>query len=178
MLDRDRDVAERARWLTLTRIPGSLLLAFYNREKPIQSFDVPLLQLQPAGARARSIAHCVYVGFFACFQAISLERSRFRKIAFFSCFRSPQAAGIAHRPPRSLYCENKRSRQTDKQTDRPSTVTLAAHARRGLTTCYEFTVVQIVHKSLVNKIIRLEGKTLSLKVTQTVSVVLHIYSSP
>ena len=34
----------------------------------------------------------------------------------FSCFRGPQAAGIAHRPPRSLYCENKR-RQTDRQTD-------------------------------------------------------------
>ena len=33
----------------------------------------------------------------------------------FSCFRSPQAAGIAHRPPRSLYWENKR-----RQTDRPS----------------------------------------------------------
>ena len=48
----------------------------------------------------------------------------------FSCFRSPEAAGIAYRPPRSLYFENRR-RQTDKQTDRPSTVTLAAHARRG-----------------------------------------------
>ena len=36
---------------------------------------------QPAGARARSIAH-VYVGLSACFHAIFLERSRFRKIAF------------------------------------------------------------------------------------------------
>ena len=35
----------------------------------------------------------------------------------FSCFRSPQAAGIAHRSPRSLYCENKPG-QTDRQTDR------------------------------------------------------------
>ena len=65
------------------QVAFGLLLAFYNREKPIQSFDVPLLQLQPAGARARSIAHCAYVSFFACFHAISLERSRFRKIAFF-----------------------------------------------------------------------------------------------
>ena len=66
----------------VSQVAFGLLLAFYNREKPIQSFDIPLLQLQPAGARARSIAHCAYVGFFACFQAISLERSRFRKIAF------------------------------------------------------------------------------------------------
>ena len=101
----------------VSQVAFGLLLAFYNREKPIQSFDVPLLQLQLAGVRARSIAHCTYVGFFACFHAISLERSSFRKIAFlFSCFCSPQAAGIAHRPPRNLYCKNKR-RQTDRQTD-------------------------------------------------------------
>ena len=55
-----------------------------------------------------------------------------RKSPFlFSCFRSPQAAGIAHRPRRSLYCENKRG-QTDRQTDRRTDQTLAAHARRGL----------------------------------------------
>ena len=111
--------------------------------------------------RSHTALAYVYVGFFACFfHAISLERSCFRKIAFFSCFRSleaagitsarsiahctrvrmltfplvftpylwnavvsgksplcfrsPEAAGIAHRPPRSLYCENKR-----RQTNRP-----------------------------------------------------------
>ena len=38
-------------------------------------------------------------------------------------------------PLRCLQCENSRGhtdRQTDRQTDGPSTVTLAAHARRGL----------------------------------------------
>ena len=40
---RRRWVAERARWLTLTRIPGSVWPIFSNREKPIQSVDVPLL---------------------------------------------------------------------------------------------------------------------------------------
>ena len=43
----------------VSQVAFGLLLAFYNREKPIQSFNVPLLQLQPVGARARSIAHCV-----------------------------------------------------------------------------------------------------------------------
>ena len=51
----------------------------------------------------------------------------------FSCLCSTEAVGIAHKPPRSLQCENSRS-QTDKQTDTQNdyTVTLAAHARRGL----------------------------------------------
>ena len=45
----------------------------------------------------------MHIGFFACFHGISLERSRFRKIAlFFSGSRSSEAAGIANRPPRSL----------------------------------------------------------------------------
>ena len=40
LLGRDGDVAERARWLTLTRIPGSIwpiAIAFYNREKPMKA---------------------------------------------------------------------------------------------------------------------------------------------
>ena len=84
----------------------------------------------------------MHIGFFACFYAISLERSRFSKIAVpFSCPCGTEDVGIAHKPPRSLQSENSR-RQTDKQTDRQTdththrttTVTLAAHARRGLIT--------------------------------------------
>ena len=40
----------------------------------------------------------MHIGFLACFHAISLERSRFSKIA--AC--STEAVGIAHEPPRSL----------------------------------------------------------------------------
>ena len=40
----------------VSQVAFGLLLAFYNREKPIQSFDVPLLQLQPAG-RVRDRSH-------------------------------------------------------------------------------------------------------------------------
>ena len=45
----------------------------------------------------------IHIGFLACFHAISLERSRFSKIAtFLSCPCSTEAVGIAHKPPRSL----------------------------------------------------------------------------
>ena len=45
----------------------------------------------------------MHIGFLACFHAISLERSRFSKIAtYFSCPCSTEAVGIAHKPPRSL----------------------------------------------------------------------------
>ena len=45
----------------------------------------------------------MHTGLFACFHAISLERSRFSKIAtFLSCPCSTEAVGIAHKPPCSL----------------------------------------------------------------------------
>ena len=51
----------------------------------------------------------MHIGFLACFHAIYLERSRFSKIAtFFPCPCSTEAVGIAHKPPRSLWCENSR----------------------------------------------------------------------
>ena len=45
----------------------------------------------------------MHIGFLACFHAISLERSRFSKIAtLFSCPCSNESVGIDHKPPRSL----------------------------------------------------------------------------
>ena len=45
----------------------------------------------------------MHIGFFACFHAISLECSRFRKSPhYFSCPCSTEAVGIAHKLPRSL----------------------------------------------------------------------------
>ena len=41
LLGRVRAVAERAGWLTLTEF--QVAFAFYNKEKPIKSVDVPLL---------------------------------------------------------------------------------------------------------------------------------------
>ena len=42
----------------------------------------------------------MHIGFLACFHAISLERSRFSKIAtYFSCPCSTEAVGIAHKQP-------------------------------------------------------------------------------
>ena len=80
----------------------------------------------PSPRRLRDRLHArstlAKVGFLSCLHAISLERSRFRKNAQLkSKISQPCTARLA-------------SRRTDSyiQTDKPSTVTLAAHARRGL----------------------------------------------
>ena len=55
---------------------------------------------KPGGGKPVLIMH---IGIIACFQAISLERSRFSEMAtFFSCSCSTEAVDIAHKPPRSL----------------------------------------------------------------------------
>ena len=74
-----------------------------------------------------------HVGFFACFHTISLERSRFRKIAtLYPCSRCLQPLGATHWPIVACSARTGADRQTaDRLT---STVTLAAHARRGLIT--------------------------------------------
>ena len=59
----------------------------------------------------------------------------------FSCPSGTEAVGIAYKPPSSLLCENSRRQtdgRTDKQTHRTTTVTLAAHARRGLITSMQY----------------------------------------
>ena len=68
------------------------------------------------------------IGFFACFHAISLERSHFSKIAtLFFCSCSTEAVGIAH-ISRLVACSARIV--ADKPTHRTTTVTL--HACRGL----------------------------------------------
>ena len=62
--------------------------------------------------------------------AIDLERRQNRHFIFGSLV-ALDAVGIAHKPPR---CENR-----GRQTHKPSTVTLAAHARRGLITTWLLT---------------------------------------
>ena len=82
----------------------------------------------PDITRARA---CAIDGKLAFSLAISLERSRFRKIAtlksMFSLFKSRWCHSFA--------CSERTraDRQTCRETERPSTVTLAAHAHRGLT---------------------------------------------
>ena len=64
------------------------------------------------------------------------ERRIFSENAtIFSSACCARAVGIAHEPVWCLYCWNKWRQthtHTDRQTHRPSTVTLAAHAHRGL----------------------------------------------
>ena len=76
-------------------------------------------------------------GFVACFIAISLERRHLSKIAtYFSSPCCARVVGTADEPAWSLQGENnwrQTDTQTDTQTHKPSTVSLAAHARRGLT---------------------------------------------
>ena len=76
-----------------------------------------------------------HFGFFACFHAISLERSRF--IIFHALVALKLLVSLISSPvacsPR-IVVDNQTDRQTDRQTHRQSTVTLAAHARGGLIT--------------------------------------------
>ena len=79
------------------------------------------------------------ISILACslgFHAITFERSTFTKIAIFKI----KPVHVALNPLVSLFGRlvarsgrKRGNRQTDGQTYRPSTVTLAAHARRGLT---------------------------------------------
>ena len=66
----------------------------------------------------------MHIGFFACFQGISLERSRFLFIIQAHVVLKPLVSLIG----RLVAC----SARTDRQTDKPTTVTLAVHACWGL----------------------------------------------
>ena len=71
----------------------------------------------------------MHIGFFACFHAISLERSR--HINFHALVALKLLVSlISH----LVACSARIvvDRQTNKQTHRPTTVNLAAHARRRL----------------------------------------------
>ena len=78
----------------------------------------------------------MYIGFLACFHAISLVLAKSSR--YFSCPCRTEAAGIAHK--RLVACsarivaDKQTDRQTDRQTHRTTTVTLDVHARRGLIT--------------------------------------------
>ena len=81
----------------------------------------------------------MHIGFFACFHAISLERSRFSKITtlvFMPLYIALKLlvsliSRLVACSPR-IVIDKQTDRQTDRQTYRTTTVTLAAHARRGL----------------------------------------------
>ena len=84
--------------------------------------------------RVRDRLHAHESWCLACFHAISLERSRFRKNAQFKSNNLATLRRFVAVIVRSAPCaaRSQGDRQTDRQTDKPSTVTLAAHARRGL----------------------------------------------
>ena len=73
------------------------------------------------------------IGFLACFHAISLEHSHFNKIA--TLFPALVALNLlVSLISRLVACSARivADKQRDRQTHRTTTVTLAAHARRGL----------------------------------------------
>ena len=84
----------------------------------------------------------MHIGFLACFHAISLELSRFGKIATFFFHALVALKMFVSLISRLVACSPRivLDKQTDRQTDRHThtrtqndyTVTLAAHARRGL----------------------------------------------
>ena len=76
----------------------------------------------------------MHIGFFVCFHAISLERSRFSKIATLFSLALVALKLLVSLISRLVACSARivGDRQTDRQTHRTTIVTLAAHARRGL----------------------------------------------
>ena len=69
---------------------------------PLSNFIHPQCAERAKRGRGKPVL-IMHIGFFACFHAISLERSCFSKIGtLFSCLCSTEDVGIAHKPPRSL----------------------------------------------------------------------------
>ena len=66
---------------------------------PLSNFIRPRCAERAKRGRGKPVL-IMHIGFLACFHAISLERSRFSKIA--SLTFVPEDVGIAHKPPRSL----------------------------------------------------------------------------
>ena len=82
--------------------------------------------LPPCAKRQRSVE----VGFFACVSCHNFWTQWIHKNRHFKN-QATEPVDIAFWPPCCAWCENK-CRQTHTHTHRPSTVTLTAHARRGL----------------------------------------------
>ena len=76
--------------------------------------------------------------FFACFHAISLERSCFSKISTLLFLALKVLVLLISRLvtcSARIVVDRQTGKQTDRQTHRTTTVTLTAHARRGLISC-------------------------------------------
>ena len=70
---------------------------------PLSNFIRPRCAERAKRSRGKPVL-IMHIGFLACFHAISLERSRFSKIAslYFMPVWHCEDVGIAHKPPRSL----------------------------------------------------------------------------
>ena len=69
---------------------------------PLSNFIRPWCAERAKPGQGKSVL-IMHIGFFACFHAISLERSRFSKSPrYLSCLCSTKAVGISHKPPQSL----------------------------------------------------------------------------
>ena len=98
-----------------------------------------MLQFLAPPRYAELVSANLHIGSFACFHAISLERSRFSKnrhILFHALVALKLLVSLISRLvacSARIVVDKQTNKQTNRQTHRPTTVTLAAHARRGLT---------------------------------------------
>ena len=112
--------------------------ALYLDTYPLSNLIRPRCAKQAKRGRGKPVL-IMHIGFFACFHAISLERSRFSKIATFFFMPLLVLKMLVSLISRLVACsprivvDRQTDRQTDTQTHRTTTVTLAAHVRRGLT---------------------------------------------
>ena len=99
---------------------------------PLSNFIRPRCAERAKRGRDKPVL-IMHIGFLACFHAISLERSRFSKIAtFFSCPCAMKM--LVSLISRLVACSPRIvvDKQTDRHRHRTTTVTLAAHVLRGL----------------------------------------------
>ena len=86
------------------------------------------------GERLVEVSQCILAFSLVFMPYLSNKVVSAKSSHYFSCPCSTEAFGIAHKPPRSLY----------RQTHSTTTVTLAAHARRGLITAYGVTLMPLI----------------------------------
>ena len=97
---------------------------------PLRNLIRPRCAERAKPGRGKSVL-IMHIGFLVCFHAISLERSRNRHIIFLAHVALKLLVSLISR---LVACSARivADKQTDRQTHRTTTVTLAVHARPGL----------------------------------------------
>ena len=122
-------------WRTSCVIVSGIRAALDLNAYPLRNLIRPRCAERAKPGRGKPVL-IMHIGFFACFHTISLKCSRFqqnRHIVFLALVALKLLVHVSLISS-LVACSEKIvvDRHTDRQTHRTTTVTLAAHARRGL----------------------------------------------